>query len=214
MMLLRPSQRTGFRLAARAWPGIEWCVGRLRVLSVPVELYYRPNVLQQAGLRWPSALSPVSAEGASGPTQIRHPEKPASSWFECLRSRLFAWESFSFDRGSAGELVVRETCTARRCRFPGLTLKGRQVSAKQNAGGESGQRWRGCDRRGPRDVPALAGGSEPREVNRLPVRLGQKAFCGLPQHFSLNVRSIKFPEIVVVDRHEHCGKGGEDHNQG
>jgi len=90
---------------------------------------------------------------------------------------------------------------------------GRQVSAKKDAGGEGGQFWRGRNRSGSRDVPALAEGSELWDVNRLSVRFGQKAFSGLPQHFSLNVRSIKFPEIVVLDRHEHRGQGGEDHNQ-
>ena len=59
------------------------------------------------------------------------------------------------------------------------------------------------------DICSCRGSADRVKINAPAGRPGQKAFCGLFQHFTLNVRSFKFPEIVVADDRNTAAKAAK-----
>jgi hypothetical protein len=45
------------------------------------------------------------------------------------------------------------------------------------------------------------------------IAVGVEVLRGLLQHLDLNVRGIKFPELILAQRQGHCRKSGENHDE-
>jgi hypothetical protein len=109
------------------------------------------------------------------------------------------------------ELTQRWELSAFAMRRSRAHAKRGRISTAQNAGGQSRKGGRRCNTARSRGISALDYGGRGK-IHRLPFAMSSDTLRGLLQHLLLNVRGVKFPELVVAYRHEQCRESGDRHN--